>query len=196
MPELSWDLFILVVFTVIIAYSFIIGKESTIKVIIGSYIAILTADGLGNLFQQYLLGYKPFTQFLNLMSINTPDKALIVFKILIFIIAIVAISVKGNFEVRREPSKGGVLGMLTSLIFGALSAGLIVSTLLTYVSGASFVQGQASLTSPTLSTVYANSQVVQVMIDNYNVWFALPAVVFVVWSMFKGGPNRSLVEEE
>ena len=47
--NLSWDLFVIVFFAVIIAYSFIIGRNQTLKVIIASYIAILASDGIGNL---------------------------------------------------------------------------------------------------------------------------------------------------
>lgn len=185
MPQLSWDLFVLVVFTVIIAYSFIIGKESTLKVIIGTYIAILTADGLGNLFRFHLLISKPFFQFLKLFGVNTQEKAFILFKVMVFIIAIVIIAMKGSFEVRKEGSRGGVVGLITHLVFAFLSAGLIVSTLLTYVSGASFVQGSIALGNAALNSIYANSKLVKVMIDNYNLWFSLPAVTFVIWSLFK-----------
>lgn len=185
MPQLSWDLFVLVVFTVIIAYSFIIGKENTLKVTIGTYIAVLTADGLGNLFKTHLLVSKPFFQFLKLFGVNTQDKAFILFKVVVFIIAIVIIAMKGSFEVRKEGSRGGTIGLISNLIFGFLSAGLIVSTLLTYVSGASFVQGAVTISNSALTSIYANSKLVKVMIDNYNLWFSLPAVTFVVWSLFK-----------
>jgi hypothetical protein len=60
--RLSWDLFIIVFFGVIIAYSFIIGRNQTLKIIIATYMAILTADGLGNLFQTYLLPTAPSLQ--------------------------------------------------------------------------------------------------------------------------------------
>ncbi len=185
MPQLSWDLFVLVVFTVIIAYSFIIGKENTIKVIIGTYIAILTADGLGNLFKEYLLVSKPFFQFLKLFGVNTQDKAFILFKVLVFILAIVVIAMKGSFEVRKEGSRNGVLGMIATLVFAFLSAGLVVSTLLTYVSGASFVQGSITISNAALNSIYSSSKLVKIMIDNYNIWFSLPAVTFVIWSIFK-----------
>ena len=48
--ELSWDLFVLVFFVVIMAYSLIIGRDNTLKVILGTYVAALTADAAGNLF--------------------------------------------------------------------------------------------------------------------------------------------------
>lgn len=184
MLKLSWDLFVVVIFAVIIAYSFIIGKSNTLKVIIGSYIAILTADGLGNLFKQYLLSSKQVVLFLKFFGLGSEDKTMILVKVFVFILAIVIISMKGGFEVNGGANRGGVIGLIMNLIFGFLSAGLVVSTLLIYVSGASFVGGNVSILNNTLASAYAESQMVKLMIDNYNFWFALPAVSFLIASLF------------
>lgn len=183
MLKLSWDLFVVVVFAVIIAYSFIIGKESTLKVIIGSYIAILTADGLGNLFRQYLLGSHDFLTLLKFLGMTSEDKTMMLVKVLTFIFAIVIIAMKGNFEVKGG-HHNGIIGMIMNLIFGFLSAGLVISTLLIYVSGASFVGGNVNLINNTLAAAYKESDMVKLMIDNYNFWFAVPAVAFLVLSLF------------
>lgn len=183
MLKLSWDLFVLVVFAVIIAYSFIIGKHATLKVIIGSYIAILAADGLGNLLKQYVLASKQMVLFLKFFGLGNEDKTMILIKVLIFILAIVILSMKGGFEVRHA-GRDGVIGIIMNLIFGFLSAGLVVSTLLVYVSGASFVSGSVSIVNNTLAAAYADSRMVKLMIDNYNFWFALPAVSFLILSLF------------
>lgn len=184
MLKLSWDLFVVVIFAVIIAYSFIIGKSNTLKVIIGSYIAILTADGLGNLFKQYLLSSKQVVLFLKFFGLGSEEKTMILVKVFVFILAIVIISMKGGFEVSGGANRGGVIGLIMNLIFGFLSAGLVVSTLLIYVSGASFVGGNVSILNNTLASAYAESQMVKLMIDNYNFWFALPAVSFLIASLF------------
>jgi len=183
MLKLSWDLFVTVVFGVIIAYSFIIGKENTLKVIIGTYIAILTADGIGNLFKQYALTSTDFLGFLKIFGLVGEDKTMILVKIVVFIAAIVVISIKGGFEVRGGVGHHGILGLIMNLIFGFLSAGLMISTLLVYVSGASFVGGNISIVNNTLAAAYAESDMVKLMIDNYNIWFALPAVSFLLSSL-------------
>lgn len=184
MLKLSWDLFIVVVFAVIVAYSFIIGKENTLKVIIGSYIAILAADGIGNLFKQYVLTSKQFVTFMNFLGIGGEDKSIIMIKVVIFITAIVILAMRGGFEIKSGLGKGGVIGIILTLIFGFLSAGLVVSTLLIYASGASFVSGDINIANNTLAAAYSESNLVKMMIDNYNLWFALPAVSFVVMSLF------------
>lgn len=184
MLKLSWDLFVIVIFAVIIAYSFIIGKENTLKVIIGSYIAILTADGLGNLFRQYILSSKEVVVFFKFIGLANEDRTMILVKVLTFIAAIVIISMKGGFEIHAGSGRGGVVGLITTLLFGFLSAGLVISTLLIYVSGASFVGGNVSIINNTLAAAYSESSLIKLMIDNYNFWFALPAVAFLLSSLF------------
>jgi lipoprotein signal peptidase len=66
--NLSWDLFVVVFFTVIIAYSFIIGRNQTLKIIIASYIAILTSDGIGNLIERFFIGENPIINVLNFVG--------------------------------------------------------------------------------------------------------------------------------
>lgn len=184
MLKLSWDLFIVVIFAVIVAYSFIIGRENTLKVIVGSYIAILAADGIGNLFKQYVLSSKQFILLMKFLGAGSEDKSIIMIKVVVFIAAIVILALRGGFEIRSGRLKGGVIGMIMTLIFGFLSAGLVISTLLIYASGASFVAGNLNIVNNTLAEAYSQSSLVKMMIDNYNFWFALPAVSFVVASLF------------
>lgn len=184
MLKLSWDLFVVVIFAVIIAYSFIIGKANTLKIIIGTYIAILTADGLGNLFRQHILSSTDAVTLLKFFGIGGEDKTMILVKVMVFILAIVIIAIKGGFEINSKVMHGGIIGLIMNLIFGFLSAGLVVSTLLVYVSGASFVGGNVSIMNNTLAAAYANSSMIKLMIDNYNFWFALPAVSFLISSLF------------
>jgi len=53
---LSWDLFVIVFFVVILAYSLIIGRDNTLKVVVGTYISMIAADAGGALFAKYLSG--------------------------------------------------------------------------------------------------------------------------------------------
>ncbi len=175
--RLSWDLFIIVFFGIVIAYSFIIGRNQTLKVIIATYMAILSADGLGNLFETYLLPAAPTLQG------EAGTQALILIKIFTFVLVIVLLAIKGGFRVDILPERSLVTRILANLTFGFLNAGLMVSTILVYLTGGSFVSGtlQAALST----TLYAESQFVQMMVNNYNVWFALPAVAIVFVSFFQ-----------
>ncbi len=179
---LSWDLFIFVFFTIIIAYSFIVGRNQTIKIIIGTYMATLTADGIGNLVHQYLGGPTPVVKFLGGPS---ADEILISMKILLFIIVIVTIAVRGGFQVSILAEHKLPVRMLMTFLFGILNAGLIVSTLLLYVSGLSLIGADQI---GTVGALASESILVQLMIENYSLWFSLPAISLVVVSFVEGEP--------
>jgi len=185
--NLSWDLFVIVFFAVIIAYSFIIGRNQTLKIIISTYIAILTADGIGNLIKHYLLGKEEVSS----MIAASPEAGLVVIKIAIFVATIVLITTRGRFRIDMDKSGGSMMNLILNLTYGILSAGLITSTILIYTSGASLVQDSGPLINDAILVMYRESVMVQTMINNYNIWFSLPAITFVI-SSFLGEE----VEEE
>lgn len=177
--SLSWDLFILVFFAVVVAYSFIIGRGQTLKVILGTYVAILCADGLGNVFAKYLAVSQPLMRTLKLFAISNEAQALIFFKVLIFLVLIVLIAVRGMFQV--ESAEHGPISARFVVLFllGMMSAGLMISAVLVFISGASMI-GTPVVGTNILADVYANSRLVRIMMDFANMWFFLPGVTFVV----------------
>ena len=171
---LSWDLFIIVFFGMVITYSLLIGRNATLKVIIATYMAILTADGLGNVFEQYLLPAAPS------LAGQAGIQALVLLKITVFILVILLLVVKGGFRVDMPAENSMLVRVLSSTSFGFLNAGLIVCTLLVYLTGGSFVFG--TLHSALETDLYRESELIQLMVDNYSIWFALPAVAVVFLS--------------
>jgi len=175
--RLSWDLFVLVFFAIVIAYSFIIGRNQTIKIIIASYMAVLTADGLGNLFQRYLLPAAPA------LAGDKGVQALVLLKIFSFVLVIVLVAIRGGFHVDVLPEQSPVTRILANLSFGFLNAGLMVSTLLVYLTGGSFVMG--TVQTGLHANLYSESQFIQLIIDHYDIWFSLPALSLVLVSFFQ-----------
>jgi len=171
---LTWDLFIISFFTIIVAYSFIVGKNHSIKIIIASYISILTADSIGNLFSQYLLPNIPS------LSVMPASDVLVPFKILLFILVIVILAVKGGFFMEFTEGGGAIKRVFETLIFGFLNAGLIINTLLVYMSGGSFIGTNSTIDQN--FNLYAESEIVRGMVNNAEIWFALPAIALVIIS--------------
>lgn len=179
--NLSWDLFILVFFMIIVAYSYVIGKYQTLKIILSSYIAILAADGLGNLVEQYLIGEKPV---LNVFVATGQSGSLITFKIAVFVIITILLATKGRFGVMVSAEKNRFVAFSSTIVYGILSAGLIISTILVYMSGISLFEVKEVFIANPVDTIAAQSRLVTMMITHYNVWFSLPAVVFIFSSFF------------
>ena len=186
--SLSWDLFVIVFFTVIIAYSFIIGRNQTLKIIISSYIAILAADGVGSLIERYFIGAEPVVPGLGFAQ---GESSLIVLKIVIFVFTIVLITTRGRFQINMGSSNSSLMSLALTLTYGVLSAGLITSTILIYASGISLLAETAAAMNQAVLNIYKESQLVRLMINNYNVWFSLPAITFVVSSFIGDGNEES-----
>ncbi len=182
--NLSWDLFVIVFFAVIIAYSFIVGRNKTLKIIIATYIAILAADGIGNLIKRYLIEEPSLSPPI---QITNPEVALVIIKIFIFVATIVLVTTKGRFNLKMKKPKSTLTGVGLNFLYGILSAGLITSTILIYTSGASLLENGGGLMNATVMNMYNNSVMVQYVINYYNIWFALPAATFLISSFLGDG---------
>lgn len=185
--ELSWNLFIVGFFVIIMAYSFIIGKNETLKVIISTYIATLAADGVGN------IAFQVFTKYSPLARNITPElleKYTLIAKVVFLIVLIVFIVVKGEFSVDIDTDAHFVVRMGASIVFGVLSAGLIISTILVFMSGGSFLGlTGGDLDTSAIAELLQSSRVARIMVYNYNWWFAVPALAFVLDSMINTQKN-------
>ena len=150
--NLSWDLFVIVFFAVIIAYSFIIGRNQTLKIIIASYIAILTADGVGNLISRYFMHENATAP----VDLSGNVSTLVVVKIFIFVLTIVLVSTRGRFSMNMARPASSMMNLILNMTYGILSAGLITSTILIYTSGSSLVQETGVIMNEAVMAMYRN----------------------------------------
>lgn len=182
--QLSWDLFIVVFFVIIVAYSLIIGRDNTIKVILGTYVSLVCADALGGLFAHYFGGTMMFLQFAKEANMESVDEAVIFTKVIIFLVMVILFAVRGAFMVGTART-GGVVGIVIHLFYAVCSAGLIVSSVLVLISGVSLLGG-GGVVSEALANLTKESYLVLSLVYYSNFFFAIPAAVFLLNS-FQGG---------
>lgn len=181
--RLSWDLFILVFFVIIVAYSFIIGRDNTLKVILGTYIAALASDATGNLFGKYFGGSEMFVKLLKFAALGTEAEAVIFIKVLVFIALVILFAVKGAFSVDTVDDRSMPIRLALSAIYAVMSAGLIISIILVFVSGVSFIGGNVENGSAMWS-LYNQSAFVRSIVANSHFWFSVPALSFLIHSLY------------
>lgn len=180
---LSWDLFIIVFAVVIMAYSLIIGQDQTLKVILGTYVSAVAADAGGQLIGTYLGGSQLFMNLLKMVSVSNDDDATIIVKVSIFVVFVILFAVKGAFEVDVSDDRHGLVRLFVSVLYGIMSAGLIISSILIFVSGISFVGGGSALTvRSALSPIYNQSEIVKWMVQYTYFFFSIPALTFLFHS--------------
>ncbi len=180
--NLTWDLFILVFFLIIVAYSIMIGKDQTIKIILSSYIALLASDGIGNFVSSVL--DKSIT-LARVMSQDASDKIQILVKIGCFILLTVLLTTRGAFDVVVSEEKNWFLRMVMTGLYGILSAGLLLSTIFVILSGHSVMVPGNFLGINPVETIAEGSHFVAFFIQNYAFFFSLPAIIFVLSSLFR-----------
>ena len=176
----SWDRFVVIFFVIIGAYSFIVGKSQTLKIILSSYISLLAADGFGNLISKFLIEKSPLLK----LAASSYEGFLVVLKISIFVVLTVFLSTRKIFAIKFPAKISRILSFFLTGIFGILSAGLIVSTLLVFVSGFSLVDTMRSTENP-VAAIAESSRFVKLMVQNYSLWFSLPILTFVATSFLE-----------
>ena len=181
---LSWDLFILFFFAVVAAYSFIIGKHQTLKILIAIYIAILATQGIGNIFERISGESETVYRILKVMGVNLNLTTMSISKLVFFMIVIISIALKGGFSVEYGKSHSSIVALAATALFGLSTAGLIVVSLLTFVAGAPLLDpslGSTEILVPLMKT----SRMVQAMVLNQDLWFALPALLLVGFGLVR-----------
>lgn len=171
---LSWDLFIIVFFAIVIAYTFIIGKKESVKIIISSYIAIVAVQGFGNVLQR-LTGYSG--TFLTFFGLSQDVQILSMVKLVLFIAIVIFLAVRAGFDVTHGDMNTVVNVGVTGLL-GFATAGLLLSALLTYIANVPLLDMSLSKTA-SLSPVIQQSQIMQILILNQDLWFSFPALLLI-----------------
>lgn len=183
--KLSWDLFIIVFFAIVTAYSFIIGRKETLKIIIATYIATLSADGLGNLFAELVADTSFFNKLVDFLGFDGgADQFSSILKVIIFIGIIVLLAIFGDYEVEDPPESNPFVNLLQLSALSLLSGGLILSSIIVFANGGSLISGTAEI-SEGFRLVYDESRFVRGLLDWHDIWFALPGILFVVISILQ-----------
>ena len=172
---LSWDLFVIVFFAVVITYSLIIGKHESVKIIISTYIAIVAAQGLGNLMERASGGSAPL---FDMVGITVNISLFSTTKLILFILTIVFLAVRGGFEIDYNKDGGSLIDTVITAVFGFVTAGLMLSTLITFVADVPLLDNSI-MQNDTIASLMKDNKLMAAMIINQDLWFTLPALILI-----------------
>lgn len=176
--DLSWDLLALVVGGVVFAYNFILGQNSTLKLIISIYISVLASDGVAEIIKMLVFDTSAGLQS---MSIEKEQTIFIIIRMVLFIIGLVWLVSKGGFKISVGRYSHWTGRSIIHVVFSMLSMLLFLSTIVILVSGYSLFTGVEYAREIAL---YQESKFIRILIEYYQIWFSLPAVAFLVSSHF------------
>lgn len=172
---LTWDLFILVFFAIVVTYTFIIGKKESVKIIISTYIGIVAVQGFGNALERLTGLTEPM---LGIFGLSLNLSMLSWAKLVLFIAIIIFLAVRAGFDIAYTKDVNPLINGLVTGVLGFATAGLLLSTLLTYVAGVPLLDMTFANSAP-LAMVVEQSQLMKLMILNQDLWFSLPAIVLI-----------------
>ena len=177
---LSWDLLVIIFFATVTAYSFIVGRDAAVKIIIAAYIAIVAVQGTGNMLS---LLSPASASALSIVGLALTEQWLVLIKICLFVAVILFLALRGGFDMHYVKDIPGIWDTFLTGVFGFATSGLILSTLLTYIAGRPILDVGLS-TAPPLTPLLASSTLIRVMIDYQNLWFTFPAVLLLAMGFF------------
>lgn len=169
---LSWNLFVIVFFAVVVTYSFIIGKHESVKIIVASYIAIVAVQGIGNLLARFA-GDDPL---FSMLGITVDITLLATTKLVLFVAAIIVLAVRGSFEIEFRRDPGSIADLALTGIFGFATAGLLLTTLLTYVADAPLLSRDIAETA-LIASMMERSALLATIVRYQDLWFCGPALL-------------------
>jgi hypothetical protein len=171
---LSWDLFAIVFFALVVTYTFIIGRKESVKIMIACYIAIVAVQGIGNALLRFMSESGSVLSVVGLTTLDT--MTLTIIKLVLFVAIVVFLTVRSGIDVVYAHESNPIITMVVTALFGVATGGLLLSTLLTYITGTPLLD--ATLASNVqLSSIIQQSQIMQLMIQNQDLWFAFPALM-------------------
>jgi len=172
---LSWDLFVIVFFGIVMSYSFIIGKHEAVKIIVFTYIAIVAGMAAGNLLEQLS---DSSASLLSSFGLSIDISILDSTKLVIFIATIILLAIRGGFDVEYGNDDNNLVNTVLTGVFGFATAGLLLTTLITFIAGAPLLDAQLAQAA-ILSPIIQQSNLMQIMILYQNLWFVLPALLLI-----------------
>lgn len=172
---LSWDLFVIIFFGIVISYSFIIGKHESVKIIVFTYIAIVAGQAAGNILQDATLSSSPL---LKSIGLSIDITVLGGTKLFIFVATIILLAIRGGFDVAYGKESNTVANSVLTGLFGFATAGLLLSTLLTFVAGVPILDPSLA-TTEALLPILGKSKLLEAIVVYQDLWYVFPALLLI-----------------
>ena len=172
---LSWDLLLIVVVALIIAYSFIVGKEESVKIILSTYVAAVAVQGFGNVVEKGLNASGSFLETVNMLP---KTEWIAMLKLTLFAVAVVFLAVRAGFEIKYVKTADGWQNSVLTGCIGFANASLLLATLVAFIAGRPILDPLLA-SAPSLMPLMHQSTLVWALVHYQDVWFALPAFLLL-----------------
>jgi hypothetical protein len=148
-----------------------------VKVIVAAYISIVAVQGI----ESFFIRYAPlWQQSLSNLHITLTPFSIALLKLGLFILSVIVLTLRGGLAVSYEGEPGVVMNTAITGLLGVAKAGLLLSTLVTYVAGMPIMASAGVAPSAWLTPLLEQSIILHIILDYRDLWFALPALALLL----------------
>jgi len=157
---LSWDLFVLLFFAVVIIYSILLGRNKIVGLLVNFYISLAVVLAAG----ETIYGWVANLGFVSARLAVTPFSVSV---ITLFVLTTI-LSIKSEIA---GLDSGGTISKMQAGIYGFLAAGLVLSTAFHFMSDA--------------SRIALDSNFVNIVAGYFVIWVIAPIILMIATSFIK-----------
>ena len=95
------------------------------------------------------------------------------------------VAVRGGFEIDYQKEGSAIVDIVMTGIFGFVTAGIMLSTLMTFVADAPLLDKNIGQ-SPFIISIVAQSHLMELMVLYQDLWFSLPAIILLTIGFMSG----------
>ena len=158
----TWDLVIILFFILAIGYGLILGRDKVVVTLISTYIGFVVANEFGNTIYALLTGQSVFGGNIWIQT----NLSIFFIKTVLFVLLIVLLGAKGGYM--ASSASGGVKSGILTGVLSFLNAGLIVSSLIWFLTDAARL------------ALISQSHLASLIVSARNWWLILPVIVLLV----------------
>lgn len=165
MPMPSWNMAIIAVFLIGIAFGYILQRDKIIATLYAVYVSLIISQTFSGPIQQFFHGDKTLAGFWINASIDP-----FYVKTGLFLIVIILLSLKAEFTISNKSK--GVLSPLEIIAYSVMVAGLVMTTIFNFMPTAM------------QESIMAKSTFAQLITGKYIWWVSLPVVIIIISGFF------------
>lgn len=171
MPAPSWNLAIVVIFLMGIAFGYIMQRDKIVATMLSVYVALIITQAFSSPMQEFFEGSKTLNQFwLNLHA--SP----FTIRLVLFMGTITLLSAKSGISGGKTK---GILSPIEVIIYSILTTGLVLSSIFFFMPP----EGRDAFAQ--------NSKMAGFVINHYLWWIVLPALGLIGMGFFRKGSSSS-----
>ena len=177
MPTLtfSWDLLLVIFFAIVMSYSFIMGKKQAVRLILGSYVALIATEGVS-----FALGlvFGTSSEAIASIGFGLDMSVIALLRTFLFAVFLTLFLARSGIDIETSDDGGMIVRMISTALLGFSLAGLLATTVLSSVIGGGF--GSIGAAQGALLPLPQGVSLTQVIIANHELWYGMPALLLVL----------------